>query len=135
MEPMLQPGEHRQTSSGGEGLLGAALDALPSHIAVLDEQASILLVYEAWRRFGSSNGNPDPTYGVGSSYLGVCEASAATCPDAARAARRPARRPHLADALEIGRQLHPDAAHCAEHPHRVHPPAARCALAADRRSS
>ena len=87
MEPRLQPGEHRQTSAGGEGLLGAALDALPSHIAVLDEQASILLVNEAWRRFGSSNGNPDPTYGVGSSYLGVCEASAATCPDAARAAR------------------------------------------------
>jgi len=87
MEPRLQPGEHRQTSAGGEGLLGAALDALPSHIAVLDEQANILLVNEAWRRFGSANGNGDATFGVGASYVGVCDAAAATCPDAARAAR------------------------------------------------
>jgi len=82
----LQPGEYRQ-SSGGEGLLGAALDALPSHVAVLDEQATIILVNDAWRRFASDNGNPDPTYGVGSSYLTVCDAAAPGCPDAAQVAR------------------------------------------------
>jgi PAS domain S-box-containing protein len=86
MEPMLQPGDHRP-SAGGESLLRAALDALPSHVAVLDEQGNILLVNEAWRRFGSANGNADVTFGVGSSYAGVCDAAAAACPDAAQTAR------------------------------------------------
>ncbi|MCC5872734.1 MAG: PAS domain S-box protein [Gammaproteobacteria bacterium] len=51
----------------------AILDALPAHIALIDQHGNIVAVNEAWRRFGRENANPDPDHGVGSNYLEVCD--------------------------------------------------------------
>ncbi|MCC5887031.1 MAG: PAS domain S-box protein [Gammaproteobacteria bacterium] len=58
----------------------AILDALPSHIALIDQRGTIIAVNEAWRRFGRDNANPDPDHGVGSNYLEVCDRVAAEDP-------------------------------------------------------
>ncbi len=64
-------------------MLQATLDALPSHIAVLDEHGAILLTNESWDRFAASSGRRG---GVGSSYLATCDAAAVDEPAAAAAA-------------------------------------------------
>ncbi len=55
----------------------SSLDALSSHIAVLDENGVIVAVNDAWRRFADENHYPGPNYGVGSSYVSECEAGSA----------------------------------------------------------
>ncbi|MEM9692295.1 MAG: CheR family methyltransferase, partial [Myxococcota bacterium] len=45
-------------------MLRAVLDSVPQHIALLDEAGEILLVNEAWRRFGSEQGAPQSQVGV-----------------------------------------------------------------------
>lgn len=57
----------------------ASLDALTSHIAVLDEHGVILAVNDAWRRFADDNQYSGHDYGVGSSYLDECESSTSDC--------------------------------------------------------
>src|SRR5689334_5208859 len=52
------------------------LNALSAHLAVLAGSGRIISVNEAWRRFGCENGWGDPTFGVGSSYLDVCDQAA-----------------------------------------------------------
>jgi PAS domain S-box-containing protein len=56
-------------------LFGAVLDALPAHIAILDETGSIVAVNETWRLFVQENGLVSPTCGVGSRYREVCAAA------------------------------------------------------------
>jgi PAS domain S-box-containing protein len=51
------------------------LDALSAHIAILDETGAIIAVNEAWRQFADTNGLSDPAYGLGTSYLAVCESA------------------------------------------------------------
>jgi PAS domain S-box-containing protein len=58
-----------------ETLLRSALDALATHVAVLDLDGVILAVNEAWRRFADDNGFGEPRFGVGENYLVVCEQS------------------------------------------------------------
>lgn len=53
--------------------LGLSLDALADHVAILDEFGAILIVNEAWRRFGDENQLGDTGYGVGSNYIHACE--------------------------------------------------------------
>ncbi len=48
------------------------LNALPSHIALLDEKGVILAVNEAWRRFAEERGLQSPDAGLGMNYLDVC---------------------------------------------------------------
>jgi len=55
--------------------LQTTLDAISSHIAVLDPVGKILTVNEAWRRFGRENGVPYTTDYIGSNYLTICEAA------------------------------------------------------------
>lgn len=51
----------------------ATLDGLTAHIAILDEQGTILAVNAAWRSYGVANGG-DPTLGgTGINYLAVCD--------------------------------------------------------------
>ncbi|WP_265942404.1 EAL domain-containing protein [Dechloromonas sp. A34] len=50
----------------------AILNALPANIALLDTQARIIVVNEAWRRFADSNGLRDANYGIGENYLDTC---------------------------------------------------------------
>lgn len=55
----------------------AALDALPSEVAVLDANGVILLVNEAWRRFGRDNG-AGAACGAGVDYLRTCQRAASS---------------------------------------------------------
>lgn len=48
------------------------LDALPAHIALLDETGRILAVNAGWRHFAEENGYPDDSAGVGLNYLSLC---------------------------------------------------------------
>jgi PAS domain S-box-containing protein len=51
----------------------AILNALPAHIALLDAQGRIVSVNQAWRQFADVNLLQAPAYGVGLSYLDVCD--------------------------------------------------------------
>jgi hypothetical protein len=51
------------------------LDELPAHAAVVGHDGKILAVNQGWRRFGADNGLDDASFGVGSNYLDICNAS------------------------------------------------------------
>ena len=51
----------------------AILNALPTHIALLDSQGRIIAVNGAWRRFASANEYLALESGVGLNYLQVCD--------------------------------------------------------------
>ena len=70
---------HARLAESGR-FLQATLDALGEHIAVLDENGTILAVNDAWRRFAAANGFPSSGAGLGLNYLAVCET--AVGPDA-----------------------------------------------------
>jgi diguanylate cyclase (GGDEF)-like protein len=59
----------------GRGFAGAVLDALTSHICVLDASGVITLVNEAWRQFALENSSVATRTGVGTHYLDVCRAA------------------------------------------------------------
>jgi len=56
-----------------EILLHCCVDALSSHIAVLDEDGIILAVNQAWRAFADANGFSGHNYGIGSNYVDACQ--------------------------------------------------------------
>ena len=59
--------------SQSQRFLRSTLDALSAHIAVLDEEGTIVATNAAWRRFAEENGgNPDD---LGTNYLAVCGVS------------------------------------------------------------
>ncbi|HVG05974.1 MAG TPA: ATP-binding protein [Burkholderiaceae bacterium] len=62
-----------QAPAGPQELLDSCIDALSSHIAVLDENGVILAVNAAWRRFADDNGFTGVDYGIGSSYFDACQ--------------------------------------------------------------
>jgi PAS domain S-box-containing protein len=66
------PGERQDRPLEANQLLAETLDALPSHIAVLDESGVILQVNASWRRFAEENGLRDEAYSVGRNYLDAC---------------------------------------------------------------
>lgn len=53
----------------------SALDALSSHIAILDEHGTIIEVNAAWSRFAAENHFPNGC-GLGDNYLRVCDSAA-----------------------------------------------------------
>ncbi len=55
------------------------LDALPAHIAVVDERGTIVAVNESWRQFGVANRMRSTDFGVGQNYLAVCEGATGEC--------------------------------------------------------
>jgi two-component system, NtrC family, sensor kinase len=61
---------------GAGGWQGNVLDALATHIAVLDCQGLIVAVNQAWTRFAHENGGGVHGYGVGVNYLDSVRASA-----------------------------------------------------------
>lgn len=67
----------RAALAESERFARAALDALASHIAVLDESGKIIAVNAAWKRFAEENGWRHETAGVGADYLAVCGRAAA----------------------------------------------------------
>lgn len=59
----------------------ATIDALSSHVAVLDAAGTILTVNKAWREFATNNGGSGEAVSEGANYLKVCD-KAAECGDA-----------------------------------------------------
>jgi len=62
------------TTRSARGLLGDVLNSLGTHVAVLDHTGRIVLVNEAWLRFGHERGASDTFVGV--SYLEICAQAA-----------------------------------------------------------
>ncbi len=56
-----------------ESFVRQNLDLMENHICVLDQNARILFVNAAWRRFADENGLGWRDYGVGRNYLDVCD--------------------------------------------------------------
>lgn len=67
-----------------EGFVKAALDSITAHVAILNDTGTIVHVNKAWRQFADDNQFAAPDYGVGSSYLAVCDRAGS--PDAHAAA-------------------------------------------------
>jgi signal transduction histidine kinase/CheY-like chemotaxis protein len=80
-------GEQRRLAA----TLNAVLDALPAHIALLDERGVITAVNTAWRAYGAANGQPSAACGVGQDFPLLCDgasgSSAESAENAACAAR------------------------------------------------
>ena len=56
--------------------LQSIIDALPEHIAVLEQDGTIAMVNSSWRRFAKANGDPKLlATGPGSNYLEACRHS------------------------------------------------------------
>ncbi len=55
--------------------LRSTLDALSSHIAILDERGTIVEVNAAWSRFADDNRFMGSSHGVGDNYLQVCDSA------------------------------------------------------------
>jgi PAS domain S-box-containing protein len=53
----------------------ALLNAMPAHIALLDERGVIVTVNAAWKRFACGNGMASPGFGVGHDYPALCDAA------------------------------------------------------------
>src|SRR5437764_851099 len=54
-------------------LLQSTFDALTSHVAVLDEDGTVLMVNRAWQTFFAASGGIGSTCTVGDNYIVVCE--------------------------------------------------------------
>lgn len=66
-------------------LLQAALDTLAEHVAVISTEGTILLVNEAWRRFGCEHGGVETKVGVAANYFEVCRNATGRTRDEAHA--------------------------------------------------
>jgi len=72
------------TSLHDAARLQSVLDALPESVAVLDTEGRIVQVNRSWTDFARANGG-DPAGALGSNYVAVCRAAAASEPHAQRA--------------------------------------------------
>ncbi len=72
----LDRARQRAVLSNAQDFLQATVDALAAHIAVLDDQGTIVAVNSAWRRFARENNYPGGACGLGQNYLAVCDAAA-----------------------------------------------------------
>ncbi len=71
-----------------EAFLAASLDSLSAHIAVLDEEGTIIKVNKTWRDFADANSLGTQRYGVGTNYFHVCnKASLTGCKEATTVAQ------------------------------------------------
>jgi diguanylate cyclase (GGDEF)-like protein len=68
-----------------DGLKVAALDALASHICVLDQDGAIVAVNRAWTEFASNNSGGRENDYIGLNYLNVCRTSVGAAADEAPA--------------------------------------------------
>jgi len=66
-------------------LLQSTLNALSAHIAILDEQGTIIEVNAAWIRFASENDFIGGQHGMGNNYLEVCDSASGSSSEGASA--------------------------------------------------
>ena len=64
-----------ESNRAHSALRGAVFDAIPSQLAVLDEEGVIVETNDAWSSFGLENGMALDTEMVGEDYLAVCQSS------------------------------------------------------------
>jgi PAS domain S-box-containing protein len=64
--------------------LQSTLDALTSHIAILDERGTIVAVNDRWRQFAVDTQLPDPRRTIGMNYLQVCDTAVGPCSEEAK---------------------------------------------------
>ncbi len=62
------------------------LDALPAHVALLDEDGVVLSVNDRWRHYAGSNALNNSSSGVGLNYLEICARAHGDCAEEAHAA-------------------------------------------------
>jgi len=62
------------------------LDALPAHVALVDEGGCVLAVNKAWRDFSLENNAQGPSCEVGVNYLEICDQATGDCAKEAKAA-------------------------------------------------
>ncbi len=74
--------EHRRQHEAARQ--ASIVDALPMHIALLDARGIVVSVNDAWRAFADSNCMSDDGWGVGVSYLRVCDAACGANADGAQ---------------------------------------------------
>lgn len=67
--------ELEDTSSTIKNFLQSVQNALTAHIAILDENGTIIAVNDAWRRFGEENNLKDYDSSVGKNYIEIAERS------------------------------------------------------------
>ena len=65
--------------------LQSTLNALSSHIAILDEHGTIIEVNAAWNQFAGENNFKGFHRGVGDNYLQLCDSASGRCSEEARA--------------------------------------------------
>ncbi|MGB9957076.1 ATP-binding protein [Haloferax prahovense] len=63
------------SNATSSSLAFSSLDALPTQLAILDEDGVIVYTNRAWREFGNENGYQGDSSSVGMNYLGVCDLS------------------------------------------------------------
>ena len=76
--------DDRRAGTDVKEFLQKTLDSLLSHLAILEEDGTILAVNAAWRRFAACNDFEDGDGGIGLNYLEVCEHAAGDCSDEGR---------------------------------------------------
>jgi len=81
-------GKTAEALERSERLFHTAIDALAAHIAILDCDGTIMAVNRAWREFADANGFMGDDYGIGSSYLAVCDSATGDDAEIARTAAR-----------------------------------------------
>jgi signal transduction histidine kinase len=62
--------------TSGDVSLQSVIDAMPAHLAVLNERGEILLVNKRWTDFATENGGDPSLIGPGVNYLKICDAAA-----------------------------------------------------------
>ena len=77
-----------RTVTESHEFLQSTLDALSSHIAILDESGVILAVNAAWNRFALGNDHDIGDLGAGGNYLEVCGSRSGDCAEEAPAVAR-----------------------------------------------
>jgi len=95
--PNIPDGDDQPSAPGRElsRFSQGVLDAITTHICVLDEAGRILTVNRAWRDFAAANPPLATNAGIGADYFAACEAAtgedAATAREALRGLRAVAR--------------------------------------------
>ncbi len=69
--------EHLRQSEANKQV--AILNALPAHIALLDNEGIIVAVNLAWQQFAASNALLESNSGIGANYLTVCDRALGQC--------------------------------------------------------
>ncbi|MCC5875477.1 MAG: PAS domain S-box protein [Candidatus Sumerlaeia bacterium] len=66
--------EQKRARKADAEMMAGILDALPAHVAVLDEEGYIVEINEAWKKFGHANHLLSSSMGIGTNYISLCEA-------------------------------------------------------------